>query len=119
MQRYSIAYMPEPGRPVPTAAEIFRLLGLTPVERPDLWKLLTHLDHASASLVIIGAPADLGQTPFEAALVLWLCAARGLSVHIVSSKTQIVAEAAAEHGQRVYRTTADFAELATQLLARP
>ncbi len=119
MPRYSIAYMPEPGRPVPTAVEIFRLLGLTPSERPDLWKLLTHLDQADASLVIVGAPTDLGQTPFEAALVLWLCAARGLSVHIVASKTQLVAEAAAEHGQRVYRTTADFAELATHLLQRP
>lgn len=119
MQRYAIAYMPEPGRPVPTAAEIFRLLGLTSSERPDLWKLLTHLDHAAASLIIVGAPTDLGQTPFEAALVLWLCAARDLSVHIVSSKTQIVAGVAAEHGQRVYRTTADFAELATHLLQRP
>lgn len=119
MQRYVIGYTREPGRPEPTPAEIFRLLGLSPLERPDLWKLLSHLNSASASLIIVGAASDLGQTPFEAALVLRLCAVRGLSVHIVASKTQIVAEPASEHGLRVYHTTADFAELATQLLTAP
>jgi hypothetical protein len=117
MQRYTIAYLPEPGKPAPTPDEIFRLLGLAPVDRPDLWKLLTHFASASANLVIVGTPTDLGETPFEAALVLRLCAARQLSIHIVSSKTQLVVALPDAVGERVYQTTADFAELAARLLA--
>lgn len=116
MQRYIIAYLPEQGKPAPTPEEIFRLLGLSPVDRPDLWKLLTHFASSTANLVIVGAPTDLGATPFEAALVLRLCAARQLSVHIVSSKTQLIAASPDTEGERVYQTTADFAELAAKLL---
>jgi hypothetical protein len=119
MQRYTIAYLPELGKPEPTPDEVFRLLGLSPLDRPDLWKLLTHFASSTANLVIVGAPTDLGATPFEAALVLRLCASRQLSVHIVASKTQLVAALPETTSERVYQTTADFAELAAQLLAPP
>jgi|GEM_PF-3888173 len=119
MRRFYIAYTPEPGRPDPTPEAIFRLLGIRPADRPDVWRLLTHIADRTNSLVIAGSPSDLGATPFEVALVLYLCAAHRMSVHIVATKTQIVAEVPTDEQEHVYRTTTELAELAKMLFNPP
>ena len=115
MQRFYIAYTAEPGRPHPTPEEVFRMLGYSRDEHPTEWQLATYIANNTANLMIVGRPSDLGRTPLEVALVVRLCAAHGLSVHIVSSKTQLIAEPP-EQPARVYHTTADFAELAALLV---
>ncbi len=115
MQRYYIAYRAEPGRPGSTPEDVFRLLGYHPNDHPTEWRLVTYIAQHSANLMIVGRPSDLGQTPLEIALVVRLCAAYHLSVHIVRPTTHLLAEPP-EQPARVYHTTADFAELAAALL---
>ncbi len=116
MKRYGGHYVAEPGRPAPTPEAVFHALGITPGERPELWSLLTRITQRTAGWILVAAPYNLGATPLEVALLLRLCAAHGVSIRIVSPSTEVVAEPSATSPLRVYRTTADFAELAKELL---
>ncbi len=117
MKRYVVHYAAEPGRPAPTPAAVFQALGMTPGERPELWDLLTCIAQRTAGWILVAAPSTLGATPLEVALVVRLCAAYGVSLRIVTPSTEVVVEPPATTEVRVYRTTADFAELAKELLA--
>ncbi len=116
MKRYFIQYIPEWGRPAPTPEEVFRTLGLDPSERPEFWSLLTRIANRTAGWILVAVPSDLGNTPLEAALLLRLCAANGISVRIVAPSIEVMADLPKQESVWVYRTTADYAELAKQLL---
>jgi hypothetical protein len=116
MKQYFVQYVPEPGRPTPTPAAVFHALGLAPADRPELWGLLTRITQRTAGWILVTAPSDLGARPLEVAVLVRLCAAHSVSIRIVTPSTAVLAEPPAEAGVRVYRTTADFAELARELL---
>ncbi len=116
MKRYFVDYVPEPGRPAPTPEAVCRALAIMPGDRPAFWHLLTRIANQATGWVLVAVPSDLGDTPLEAALLVRLCAANHVSIRIVTPSTEVVAELPAEAGVRVYRTTADFAELAKELL---
>jgi hypothetical protein len=78
--------------------------------------LLTRIADQAAGWILVAVPPNLGDTPLEAALLVRLCAAHGVSIRIVTPSTEVVAEPPTEARVRVYRTTADFAELAKELL---
>jgi hypothetical protein len=117
MKRYVVHYVTESGRPAPTPEAVFQALGMMPGERPELWDLLTRIAQRTAGWILVAAPENLGATPLEVALLVRLCAAYGVSLRIVTPSTEVVAESPATTGVHVYRTTADFAELAKELLA--
>jgi hypothetical protein len=114
-RRCYIAYTAERGRPAPTPREVFRLLGLKPAARPDLWQLLQHIVEHTGNWMIVSRPADLGSTPLELALVLRLCAAARLSLQFVTPSIQVLV-ATPDPSERRYCTTADFADLARDIL---
>ncbi len=116
MKRYFVQYVPEPGRPTPTPEAVCHALGIAPADRLEFWHLLTRIATHAAGWILVAVPGDLGVTPLEAALLVRLCAAHGVSIRIVTPSTAVVAEPPAEAGVRVYQTTADFAELAKELL---
>jgi DNA invertase Pin-like site-specific DNA recombinase len=116
MKQYFVQYVPEPGRPTPTPEAVFHALGLAPAERPELWGLLTRITQRTAGWILVTAPSDLGATPLEVALLVRLCAAHGISLRIVHPSIEVVAAPDVEAGVPVYRTTAEFAELAKELL---
>jgi len=78
--------------------------------------LLTRIATQAAGWILVAVPPNLGATPLEAALLVRLCAANDISIRIVTPSTEVVVERPTEAGVRVYRTTADFAELAKELL---
>ncbi len=116
MKRYVIQYVAEPGRPAPTPAAVFHALDIAPIDRPELWHLLTRITRQTAGWILVTAPWNLGATPLEVALLVRLCAAHGVSIRIVHPSTEVIAGPPETTQGRVYRTTADFAELAKELL---
>ncbi len=116
MKRYFVQYVAEPGRPTPTPEAVCHALGIAPTDRPAFWHLLTRIADQAAGWILVAVPPNLGDTPLEAALLVRLCAAHGVSIRIVTPSTEVVAEPPTEARVRVYRTTADFAELAKELL---
>ncbi len=116
MKRYFVDYVPEPGRPTPTPEAVCRALGIGPADRPAFWHLLNRIADQATGWVLVAVPSDLGDTPLEVALLVRLCAANRVSVRIVTPSTEVVAEPPEEAWVRIYRTTADFAELAKELL---
>ena len=116
MKRYFVQYVPEPGRPPPTPEAVIHALGIAPTDRPEFWDLLTRIAKQPRGWILVAVPKNLGVTPLQAALLVRLCAAHGVSIHIVTPSIQVVAEPPEEAWIRVYRTTVDFAELGKELL---